>query len=247
MIRLRMLAAASVLLLWAAPAFGQTPPDSGGGTTTVPKTKPQQAKQGSEIKHGVYAEFDFGILAFIGGDAGKNNNAGVMSGFAFGADITPYAKIEARMLNATNDSNGKLLPSSITGDPASNPIVAQYPCPNVANTACAPVPDAQTSLVTVGVKAVLPMNNRLQLHAMGDIGVMLGNPAPTQLFKFNADKQLQDPNGVASGSTSVFGIGGGMEYYTHLRHFSVGADATLWIAGGGGSMFTLFPTIKYTF
>src|SRR5205823_4047760 len=108
-------------------AFAQTPPDNGTGGNTgtnVPKTKPQQVKQGPEIKHGVYAEFDFGVLGFLGGDAAKNNSVGVMSGFAFGADITPYAKIEARMLNATNDSTGKLVPSSITGDPASNPIVA---------------------------------------------------------------------------------------------------------------------------
>jgi hypothetical protein len=242
--KLRAMLVGLVLLSGAGRAFAQTP--APGGNTTVPTKKPQQqTKLPPEIKHGVYAEFNFGVLAYLGGDAAKNNNAGVMAGFAVGADVGKYLRIEGRMLNATNDSSGTYVKTNITG---ADPLVQQYPCPTDPTTACAQAPDAEASIVSADVKAVLPMNDRLNFHALGGVGVLLSNPGPDQLFKFDADAQLQKPDSVSSGSTPVFAIGGGLEYYTHLRHFSVGADAAAWVVPGpGGLMFTLFPTIKYTF
>jgi hypothetical protein len=147
------------------------------------------------------------------------------------------------MLNATNDSSGTI--HKYPG--AAQPIRDANPCPDGdATAACTPAPDVQASLVTGGVKAVYPLGDRLEVHGLVGGGMLMSNPAPEQVFDFDVATQLEDPDSVATGSTVLFGGGGGMQYYTRLRHFSVGADLSVW-TGGGGLIVTLYPTIKYTF
>ncbi len=230
--RARIAILAASFCLASASALAQTPTPA--AKRAAPKTPP-------EVKRGVYAEFDFGTLMFLG-NAGANVQPGVMAGFAVGADIGRYLKVEGRMLNATSDSTGK-----IYKDPATPEIRTAYPCPDGdASNACVTSPDVQASIVTGGLKAVYPMSDKLEVHGLVGGGLLMSNPAPEQIFEFDAGAQLTDPTSVESGSTVVVGGGGGMQYYTRLRHFSVGADFAVW-AGGGGLMVTLYPTIKYTF
>lgn len=232
--RIPLLAA---LLLVSTTAFAQP-----GDPTTSPARRPAAPKTPPEVKRGFYAEFDFGTLAYLG-NAGANVQPGVMAGFAVGADIGRYLKVEGRMLNATNDSTGKIY--KVPGAPQA--VRDANPCPDGdAGAACAAAPDVQSSLVTAAVKAVYPMGDKLEVHGLLGGGMLMSNPAPEQVFEFDANAQLLDPTSVESGSTVIVGGGAGMQYYTRLRHFSVGADLSVW-AGGGGLMVTLYPTIKYTF
>ena len=75
----------------------------------------------------------------------------------------------------------------------------------------------------------------------------MGNPDPKQAFKFDAPTQLNNPQSVASGTSPIVGVGVGVEYYTRLRHFSVGANVQGWGVTAGGSILTIYPSIKYTF
>jgi len=227
-----MLAAAA--LLCASPALAQTPAPA-----------PKRAATPPEIARGMYTEFDFGTIAFLGGDAAENVQPGVMAGFGMGTDIGRYLKVELRMLNSTADSSGTVYRATGTV-PAE--VLERNPCADDPGTACTAAPDVQVSLVTGGIKGVYPMSDRLEVQVLVAGGVMLGNPAPDQIFEFNPDTQLVDPTSVETGSAPIFGFGGGVEYYTHLRHFSVGANAAVWLVPGpGGMMATIFPTIKYTF
>lgn len=237
MIRANMtwLSAAAVVLC-ATPALAQTPAPA-----------PRKAALPPEVERGVYTEFDFGAILFLGGDAAENVQPGVMAGFGMGADIGRYLKAELRMLNSTADSSGTVYRE--TGNVnIPQEVLERNPCADDPNQACTTAPDVQVSLVTAGVKGVYPVSERLEVQALVHAGVMLGNPSPDQIFEFNPDTQLVDPTSVETGSSPIFGFGGGVEYYTHLRHFSVGANAAVWIVPGpGGMMATVFPTIKYTF
>lgn len=232
----KILFAGSLFCLLASSAFAQPGPDTTPGPVAAgaPKLPP-------EVEHGFYVEFDFGTLMYLG-DAGANVQPGVMAGFAVGTDVGRFLKVEGRMLNATSDSTGKIFKASAPAN-----VIAANPCPDGdASNACVQAPDVQSTLVLGSVKGVYPMSERLELHGLLGGGMLMSNPAPEQLFEFDAAAQLNDPKSVESGSTAVFGGGAGIEYFTRLRHFSVGADLAVW-TGGGGMMVTLFPTIKYTF
>src|SRR4051812_22812771 len=103
------LAAALFFLLPAGVASAQGAPTGAAKPNAAAKPQPP------EIVHGFYSEFDFGAMKILGGDAGSNSQAGVMAGFAIGADVGRYLKVEGRMLNSTMDGNGKLYPQS--GEP----------------------------------------------------------------------------------------------------------------------------------
>ncbi|HVO31135.1 MAG TPA: adventurous gliding motility protein CglE [bacterium] len=238
------IAAALLLMLASSAAWAQTPPATGStGSTGTPATKPAQRPQPPEIVHGFYTEFDFGAMKILGGDAGSNSQAGVMAGFAIGADVGNYLKVEGRMLNSTQDGNGKIYEFS-EGDTT---LVQKNPCPDGSSgNACVAWPDIQVSLVTADLKLVYPVSDRMNVHALVGAGAMLANPSPTQMFKFDPRAQVEKPNSIQSGNSPVFGAGAGIEYYTHLRHFSVGGDLAIWSASGGMAL-TIFPTIKYTF
>ena len=96
----RTLLGAALLLLPGVAAAQPVP----GAAQPKPGRAPA-SKLPPEIERGFYAEFDFGTLMYLG-DAGANVQPGVMAGFAVGADVGQYLKIEGRMLNATNDSSG---------------------------------------------------------------------------------------------------------------------------------------------
>ena len=230
------LLSAAASLLVAAPALAQVPV-----ATPPPKDVPP------EIERGVYTEFDFGTLLFLGGDAADNVQPGVMAGFGIGTDIGRHLKLELRMLNSTADSSGTIYRE--TGEVnIPDEITERNPCADDPNQACTTAPDVQASLVTGGIKGVYPLSPRLEIQGIVAGGVLLGNPSPEQMFEFNPDTQLVDPTSVETGSTPIFGFGAGIEYYTRLRHFSVGANAAVWLVPGpGGMMATVFPTIKYTF
>lgn len=228
---------AAAVVLCASPALAQTPA----------ATAPKKAALPPEVERGVYTEFDFGTVAFLGGDAAKNVQPGVMAGFGMGTDIGRYLKVELRMLNSTADSSGTVYRETGTVN-IPQEVLERNPCPDDPAQACTTAPDVQVSLVTGGIKGVYPLSDRLEIQGIVAGGVLLGNPAPDQIFEFNPDTQLVDPTSVETGSSPIFGFGGGVEYYTHLRHFSVGANAAVWLVPGpGGMMATVFPTIKYTF
>jgi hypothetical protein len=224
-------------------AFAQTPNTTGSATSERKPSMAPEKPQPPEIVHGLYSEFDFGVMKVIGGDAGSNASAGVMAGFAIGADVGQYFKVEGRMLNSTQDGNGKIYEFS---EPNTT-IQGKNPCPDGSTTnACVAWPDVQVTLLTGDLKLVYPMTDRLNVHALVGGGVMMANPTPTQMFKFDARTQVEKPKTVESGNQPVFGGGAGIEYYTRLRHFSVGGDLAVWSTSGGMAV-TLFPTIKYTF
>jgi hypothetical protein len=170
-----------------------------------------------------------------------------MAGFGIGTDLGRYLKVEVRMLNSTADSSGTVYRE--TGNVnIPDEVTERNPCPDDPATACTTAPDVQVSLVTGGIKGVYPLSERLEMQAIIAGGVVLSNPSPDQIFEFDPDAQLVDPTSVETGSSPIFGFGGGIEYYTRLRHFSVGANAAVWLVPGpGGMMATVFPTIKYTF
>lgn len=242
MIRPTRLVAALLLSLVPGVALAQSG-DGGTGSTTIAGKAPSQKPLPPEVVHGFYTEFDFGAVKILGGDAGSNSQAGVMAGFAIGTDIGKYLKLEGRMLNSTADGNGKIYEISENDQTLRD----KNPCPSGnANDACVAWPDLQISLVTADLKLVYPMSDRMNLHALVGGGALLGNPKPDQMFKFDPRAQIEKPTSVESGNSPVFGAGAGLEYYTHLRHFSVGGDIAFWSASGG-SIITIFPTIKYTF
>ena len=101
MIRATLVAAAA--LLSSSTALAQTTP-------AAAKPKPKDVPP--EVERGFYSEFDFGTLAFLGGDAATNVQPGVMAGFGIGTDLGRYLKFEVRMLNSTADSGGTCEESS---------------------------------------------------------------------------------------------------------------------------------------
>ncbi len=234
MIRFAILLGALTPLLASGDALAQTPKPAAGARAAKP-TPP-------EVVHGFYAEFDFGTLVYLG-DAADNVGPGVMGGFAVGADVGRYFRVEGRMLNGTNNSTGKIFKL----DGASQELRDTNPCADGdADAACIQTPDVQSSLVLGMVKGIYPVNDRVQFHAAAGGGMLMANPTPEQIFAFDGEVQLTDPTSVEAGSTPVVGGGIGGEYYTRMRHFSVGGDLMVW-SGGGGLIVTIYPTIKYTF
>lgn len=230
---------AAAALLCASPALAQ----AGDPAPVAAAKKPQI----NEIERGFYTEFDFGTVMFLGGDAADNVQPGVMAGFGFGTDIGRHLKIEFRMLNSTADSSGNVY-RAVDQGAVPDEIQQRNPCPDNPDEACTTAPDVQVSLVSAGLKGVYPLSERLEVQALVAGGVMLGNPSPDQIFEFDPDAQIVTPEDVETGSTPIFGFGAGIEYFTTLRHFSVGANAAVWLAPGpGGMMATIYPTIKYTF
>ena len=232
---------AAAVLLCATSAFAQTDPTTPAAPAKSKKNIPP------EIARGFYTEFDFGTVLFLGGDAASNVQPGVMAGFGIGSDLGRYLKVEVRMLNSTADSTGTVYRE--TGNVSiPDEVTDRNPCPDNPEEACTTAPDVQVSLVTGGIKGVYPLSERLELQGLLAGGVVLSNPSPDQIFEFDPDAQLVDPTSVETGSSPICGFGAGVEYYTRLRHFSVGANAAVWLVPGpGGMMATVFPTIKYTF
>jgi hypothetical protein len=59
---------------------------------------------------------------------------------------------------------------------------------------------------------------------------------------------MATPDGLFGSSDIIVSGGTGVEYYTRLRHFSVGivVDA-LYAVEAGTAGFALYPTVRYTF
>jgi hypothetical protein len=56
------------------------------------------------------------------------------------------------------------------------------------------------------------------------------------------------PEGLFGTTDVVVAAGPGVEYYTKLRHFSVGVAADLvYATKAGAAGFALYPTVRYTF
>lgn len=95
------------------------------------------------------------------------------------------------------------------------------------------------TVTTVGAEGVFKVNlvDRLFLRPRIDAGYAFLDPQPRRT----------DGGDLISGGAYV-GVGIGLEYATHMDHFSIGADITgKLIIGPNIPAFAFYPMVKYTF
>lgn len=173
-------------------------------------------------ERGFYTEFDFGSTILTN----TLTDPGILVGVGVGADIGKYIQVGGHFWASTNNSSGVPVSSS-SGD-----ILP---------------PDAHMLLLMGDLKLLYPASKRFNWIARVSAGIMTGTPKPSRLFDFEAqaDDHVADPMG--GDNSPVFGAGIGVEYYTRLRHFSIGAEAAIDIISAGGMGLRFYPVIKYTF
>lgn len=197
-------------------------------------TEEERAKL-AEPERGFYAEFDFGSFIFMGSKPCANSNngcgagdltrPGILTGVGLGSDIGKNLQFGAHIWATTNNSTGQIF------DVNGTQILG---------------PDAQAMLVVGYLKGLYPTGPRFNWTARVSAGMMLGTPKPSRLYAFDPQEHVDDPSG--GDNSPVLGFGAGMEYYTKLRHFSIGAEFSLnYALGPGGLAIQLYPVIKYTF
>ncbi|MBS2030005.1 MAG: adventurous gliding motility protein CglE [Deltaproteobacteria bacterium] len=243
---------AALILFSSATAFAE---DAAGGSeeeeSTPLSAAPIEQKTGpkiNEVEHGFFIGASTGLALTLspGGsvytpdpttsqltNSGKAGMAmGQSGGFELGFEPTPMFAIGVLAWGSAANT-----PSTYYGtcDPTATSSVSNPTNGTAANAQC---PHGNFTQLTLAADA------RLNIAIGGDAG------AVKRLFFFvraGAGFSIVAPKNMLSNELLVFG-GPGIEYFTHLRHFSVGleADGSFGLSNKGLGVM-LQPLVRYTF
>jgi len=221
--------AAFAVLLCASTAFAQEEEES--TPLSAAPVEAQKKAPYNEVEHGFFVGAFTGIaLAIKPGGSTYNRSTGTFgsAGFAMGQsggielgiEPTPFFSIGVLAMGSAANT-----PSTFVGS-----------CdPTAANTSC---PHGNYTALTLGADA------RLNLSLGADVN---GIRRAYFFVRAGAGYSILAPKGLLQNELLVFG-GPGFEYFTHLRHFSVGieADASYGLTNKGFGI-ALQPLVRYTF
>ena len=182
-----------------------------------------------EVEKGFYLNSKIGGNMFLVGPLGKQTKPGMVTGFGLGGDIPTLEKIMSLGLDFTGTINGENGAFDSAGTPAPDAKIAG---------------DALMFQITPNVHLRYYTTKRIEAYID-----LLGGV----VFNQSAADGVQDVGGVTKfkkGQTMDYLGGGrlGVEYYTGLRHFSVGIEAgATYIITAASLGLQVNPTLKYTF
>ena len=195
-----------------------------------------------EVVKGFYMSSRFGFATFLVGDMADQSEPGMMTGFGFGYDVVDrWFAVELDVLATINQAGtieeispttGRLAPvdnAVIKGDA----LIMQIPL--VLHTRYA---------ATKRLEAYLDVMGGIALNMAAADGVKT-----VQTTDANGDPVVHT-TGFKDGDMMDFFGGGrlGVEYYTGLRHFSVGFEVGAGYLINASSLYVAAnPTLKYTF
>jgi hypothetical protein len=223
---------AALLLLSSATAYAQEEEESAPLSAA-----PIEEKKGSafaEVEHGFYVGASTGIAIGVspGGNVYTADDRGALSSSKAGLALGQSGGIELGIEPTPLLSIGVLA----WGSAANTPARYYGTCdPTIAGAAC---PRGNTTSLLLGANA------RLNLSLGPD-----ANDVRRSFFfvRVGAGYAILSPKGLLANEPVVFG-GPGFEYFTHLRHFSVGIEA---VASFGltnkGLGVQVSPLVRYTF
>ncbi|MCG3173214.1 MAG: hypothetical protein GMKNLPBB_01392 [Myxococcota bacterium] len=174
-----------------------------------------------EVEKGFFMEADVGLLAGLTGNL-NSVFPGMLAGVQLGYDITQYLSVDLGVTTMVL-SGGTI--------PASNLIPSGELKQDQPQQL--PRPDALALMPNLGLKFSYVYGKRVFAFIKAGGGALLADPQPV------------------FGKSMVPGAYGGLgiEYYTNLRHFSVGLEARGYFMFGNQASVGLgfLPTLKYTF
>ncbi|GAB4299265.1 MAG: hypothetical protein Kow0090_14730 [Myxococcota bacterium] len=206
--------------LFSASAFAQRSGEEGGRTIDY-----------KEVEKGFFSELDLGPLYALSGfsqDSGLK--MGFMTSIGFGYDIADYLSFDAGV-GVLHWSSGGPTECTIGQDAGCDPPADD---PLAVGQKVTPAPSDLFGVAprfSVKLSFISTFRTYFFLRAGG--GVMLANP----------DDIVGSSAPIVEGSL-------GVEYYTGLRHFSIGIEPrvfALMASSGTAISLGLIPTLKYTF
>jgi len=177
----------------------------------------------TEVEQGFYIDSRFGTLLYLAGDmTDYSDMAGFLVGFGFGYDVMP------KILSLELDFQLAFHGSNIVGSDGVNDPAATIEG------------DFSTLRIPIALNASYFFTDRLNIH-----GSLTGG------LSYNP----QAKDGVKNGNTVTgyeidyyIGLRAGIEYYTGLRHFSLGLELEYdYIIQSAVMALGITPTLKYTF
>ena len=217
---------ASLVMLWALPARAQDSGSEEEAAAPLSSTPTAQQKpKYNEVEHGFFVGAMTGLaLTLVPGGANfDGSKAGLATGQSGGVELG-FEPIPALALGII-----------AVGSAASTSSAYQGTCDPAANGSC---PHGNYTALTLGIDA------RLNLS----LGADANDVRRTYFYvRAGAGYSILAPKGLLQNELLVFG-GPGIEYYTHLRHFSIGieADATYGLTNKDLAIL-IQPQVRYTF
>ncbi len=174
-----------------------------------------------EVRRGFFTETDVGVFFSLGGQNQYSNGQTYLQ-LGVGYDVTENIALGAHFGIGANAQN-----CFATMDPG--PCQARHPTNNTLDA----YPDSFTvTFFNLTAAYLFEVTDRFYIAPKLTGGYTLLGPAPLP--------------GVTSGAN--FGGGVGVEYATHMDHFTIGADVLFrFIAGPNIPTMSIFPRVKYTF
>lgn len=183
---------------------------------------PLEEKAGPKVKdveRGFYVAANGGLNLALKPAGGGSLATGQSGGFELGYEPIPLLAIGAVVWGSNTQT-----PSNYTGI-----------CDAAGESAC---PTGQSSALMVGANARLMLGVLADANAVDRLFVTL---------RAGAGYSLVRPKGLLLDEVVVFG-GPGIEWFTRMRHLSVGLDADVTYGiGNKGIGLLLQPLVKYTF
>ncbi len=178
------------------------------------------------VRRGFFTETDVGVFFTLGGKNQYSNGQTYLQ-LGVGYDLTENIELGAHFGIGANAQNCFL-----------NPAERDAPCSVGTGSARREYPDNFTvTFLNLSAAYLFKLADRFYLAPKLVGGYTLLGPAP-----------LEDGSGNPISSGLNVGGGVGIEYATHMDHFSIGADAIVrYIVGPNIPTVAIFPRVKYTF
>jgi opacity protein-like surface antigen len=193
--------------------------------TTAAPTKDKEAVTYNEIERGVNLGVEGGPFFLIqapkSGPFSTGEAGRVEAGFDFGERVS----VELFVMGTTNHADSSYQGCSKNPSPCSTPSTSP-----ATGDYSSLIPGASARVNIVGI-ADAQDNKRLWLYAKGGAGYVLFQPS--SLLNYS----------------DIFLFGGlGLDYFTHLRHFSIGIEADFsYFVTSSSPGIAVLPNVRYAF
>ncbi len=172
-----------------------------------------------KVRRGFFTETDIGVFFTLGGD-NQYSNAQTYLQLGLGYDISENIALGFHFGIGANAQNCW-----------SGPVKASQP------DTCLLGSNFTMTFLDVTAAYLFPVMERFYIAPKLAAGYTLLDPAPVQ---------GADGTGITGGANVGGGIG--IEYATHMDHFTIGADALVrFVVGPNIPAVSIFPRVKYTF
>jgi len=226
--------------LMAAPVTDEEVPSEEAEVIDMPETEEMGVatywgdEALEETVHGFFIVTRFGAQMFFLDGATKDSDPGFMTGLGFGYDILDkYLSLEVDALFSFHGGKS----------------VAEYEPPTTSGTVKGMQRDFSMLRVPLAITGRYFPTKRFEIHGAVTGGLAYSPQAVEVTYDVNPNTGVVTPT-VADGPVLDYYAGAriGVEYYTGLRHFSIGLDLEAdYIIQHESLGFSVAPYVKYTF